>query len=80
MERIAEALLTKLIELGVLDTDDVSSIADAIENDGDSGSAHQVRCCLLDAEPKTSTSDYQAEQRRRSTMRLVTPDGGNRED
>jgi hypothetical protein len=70
------ALLTRMVETGALDMDDINAVADALEPQ-DADGAHQVRMAGIMGsigEPETE-ADHQAAVRRRS-IRLVDPDGG----
>lgn len=71
-DRIALALIKRLLQVDAMDADDINAIADELEPE-DKMAAHQVRVMLLEAF-QTPQSDWQATQQR-DRFRVI--DGGN---
>lgn len=72
---LADAILAHLIRKGILEEADAVEIADRLDAMGEESAAHMARCAIVRAR-EPSQADWEAE-RRRSKLRLITPDGGN---
>lgn len=72
---LTEALIARLVQLGVLDADDIEAMAQILERQDEHDAARICRASLLRAiEP--SQSEWDAD-RARSRFRVFGPDGGN---
>lgn len=82
MDPLAYHLLIQLFRRGDFDADDAAEIADRLEAEGDTGSAHLARAALVEA----LASDETEAEWRRSRFRVIENevgaplDGGNGND
>jgi hypothetical protein len=72
------ALVEQLVRKGALNADDVDAMAERLDGEGEDEAAHWARAALVQA-MATPASEWSADQAR-SRFRIVTSDGGNRED
>ena len=72
---LAIATLEQLVRVGALDSDDLSDMAERLEQNGEDEAAHWARCAALGI-GIGSTSDERAEDAR-AKFRAI--DGGNRD-
>lgn len=76
-ERLLQALITHMIRTGTLDRDDITAMADRLDDDDDPEAAHVMRCMILHAEAPSASSWRASRTIERLKEKLLRPDGGN---